>query len=153
LDVDLGSFVLALGFPLKLQNPCIEIAWNKRYAGVREKVFRTKKCCISAITMTVFPKVCTASLERTISIYHLNVCNVEEENTCNCSKVTCKLISLMIYMQRLYVSCLPMWSLSWDIVIDGYPMGWWEEYTHNTKTLLLKNGVVQAAFKRQWRSL
>jgi len=42
LDADLGSFVLALGFPLKLQNPCIEIAWNKRYVGVRETM--SKKC-------------------------------------------------------------------------------------------------------------
>ncbi len=127
LDVDLGSFVLALGFPLKLQNPCIEIAWNKRYAGVREsmskKCLEQKKCCISRITMTIFPKVRPASLERTMSIYYLNVCNVEEENMCNCSKVTCKLISLMIYAKTFMYHAFVYDHYHGDIVIDGYPMG------------------------------
>jgi hypothetical protein len=38
LDVDLGSFVLALWVPPKIAKPCVEIAWSKRYAGVRNHV-------------------------------------------------------------------------------------------------------------------
>ncbi len=54
---------------------------------------------------------------------------MEEENTCNCSKVTSKLISLMIYAKDIMYHAFLCDRYHGDIVIDGYLMGWWEEYT------------------------